>query len=155
MPRQTGDQRDRGVKTCSRCRIEKSVDKYHVNQSSLDSLYPQCKECESEGAKRYRRTGKGRVVIRRVRLKGLYNLTEEEWDSLLKSQDGLCAICNTDKPGGKGWNVDHCHICGGVRGILCRRCNLELGVIENWVGKDWVSVMLPYYLQHEEICVRL
>lgn len=49
-----------------------------------------------------------------------------------------CAICNAAKPGGnKGWHVDHCHTTGVVRGILCQRCNLMLGI-----AKDRPEVLL-------------
>ena len=56
---------------------------------------------------------------------------------LLAEQGGVCAICGTDKatrqetPGHphtfRTWAVDHCHVTGFVRGVLCRSCNSVLG----------------------------
>lgn len=58
----------------------------------------------------------------------LYGLTDEQYAELLAKQNGRCAICQTDKPGGKGgWHVDHCHTSGQVRALLCHHCNLLLG----------------------------
>ncbi len=58
-----------------------------------------------------------------------YGITEEERDQLLASQGGVCAICKTDDPKSKlGWVIDHCHTSGRVRGVLCHRCNVMLGM---------------------------
>ena len=58
----------------------------------------------------------------------LYGLEPDQYDALVVAQDGRCAICRTDTPGGRGtWHVDHEHGTGRVRGLLCHRCNLMLG----------------------------
>lgn len=61
-----------------------------------------------------------------------YGLTQEAFDALLLEQAGVCRICHADSPGAKrGWNVDHDHVTGGVRGILCHRCNAALGLLDD------------------------
>lgn len=57
----------------------------------------------------------------------LYGVTPEQFSEMFAAQDGKCAICRTDEPGGKGWHVDHCHASGNNRAILCHHCNLMLG----------------------------
>ena len=48
------------------------------------------------------------------------------------SQNGRCAICKTDSPGGKGnWHLDHCHDSKNVRGLLCGTCNVGLGMFKD------------------------
>ena len=59
---------------------------------------------------------------RRYKLKKRYGLTEEKYVSLLESQGNRCAICKEILFEGKS-NVDHDHITGEVRGILCPTCN--------------------------------
>lgn len=61
-------------------------------------------------------------------LRYLYGLSVEDYQARLDAQGGVCAVCGTDKPGGKGaFHVDHCHTGGHVRGLLCHHCNLGLG----------------------------
>lgn len=60
-------------------------------------------------------------------LKKTYGLTPDEWSALLTAQGGRCAICGRKDPGPKGWQTDHDHATGAVRGILCVRCNNGLG----------------------------
>jgi hypothetical protein len=81
-----------------------------------------------EQFKVYARSPGRKVVRRKYELMKRYSLTVEQFDEMLKKQDGHCAICPTTKPGGKGaWHVDHDHETGQVRGILCFNCNGGLG----------------------------
>jgi hypothetical protein len=73
-----------------------------------------------------------------------YNLTLDEYYTLLKAQDYRCAICgihaNDSKLPGPGKRnglvVDHCHATNTVRGLLCHSCNNVLGS-----AKDSVSIL--------------
>jgi DNA-directed RNA polymerase subunit RPC12/RpoP len=53
-----------------------------------------------------------------------YGITEAEYEGLLESQGGCCAICSkTPDAEGQRLAVDHDHKTGIIRGILCRYCN--------------------------------
>jgi hypothetical protein len=66
-------------------------------------------------------------------LKSDYGLTVEQHQRLYDGQNGVCAICGQPETrviGGKiaALTVDHNHHTGQVRGLLCSRCNLGLGM---------------------------
>jgi hypothetical protein len=56
-----------------------------------------------------------------------YGITEEESRRLHAVE--ACQICGCGIPenSGRALNVDHCHVTGAVRGVLCNRCNRGLG----------------------------
>lgn len=62
-------------------------------------------------------------------LKRLYNITLDQYRELLEVQGGVCKICGTSSPGGRGcFHVDHCHDSLVIRGLLCSNCNMMLGL---------------------------
>jgi len=60
------------------------------------------------------------------RLLSVYGLSQEEYDAMLDRQGGVCAICRKKPDKGKPLCVDHCHVTGLVRGLLCHKCNSVL-----------------------------
>lgn len=62
----------------------------------------------------------------RQRLKK-YGLTAEQYTEMLREQQGRCAVCEHLLRGGKDEHIDHDHITGQVRGILCSQCNTAIG----------------------------
>lgn len=55
-----------------------------------------------------------------------YGLTQADYDRMFSEQSGCCAICGSADPG-RYWAIDHSHLTGKVRGILCWHCNVALG----------------------------
>ncbi len=64
-----------------------------------------------------------------------YNMTLADFDRMLESQGGACAICGTTESIGRGrLHVDHNHNTGKVRGLLCSNCNCGIGYLKESVG---------------------
>ena len=68
---------------------------------------------------------------RRENLWKRYRITIEQFELMLEKQKLKCAVCYCDDPGKLGWNVDHCHTTGKIRGILCAQCNFSLGRLKD------------------------
>lgn len=75
---------------------------------------------------------------RKARLQ-TYGLTESQYQAMLASQGGKCAICETTQGRRKSTDhplyVDHDHATGKVRGLLCQPCNSALGMFEDDVAR--------------------
>jgi hypothetical protein len=163
------------VKTCKVCGVEKPLDDFYANKGSRDGHRPECKACnlaarrakyaenprpyidrvmkwQRENRERYLERQRGhrgtpakKLSNRKSHLKRKYGLTLEEFDALLAAQGGGCAICgNPDAD-----NVDHDHVTGQVRGILCFTCNVAIGLVGE--DEDRLVGALTYVTRDEEL----
>lgn len=134
---------DLNMKLCTTCKKEKTLENTNVDRSRKDGLNKYCKSCLS-----LQRNTEEEILKRKVRqrayylrnkqtlkkstrdysLKKKFNTTEEEYNSMLAKQNYCCAICKTnEKEFSRKLAVDHCHVTGNVRGLLCFTCNTALG----------------------------
>lgn len=70
-------------------------------------------------------------------------ISDEDYQALLVYQDGRCAVCNKQsRPFDKSLAVDHDHLSGEIRGLLCGACNYALG----WLHEDttWLDSAARY-----------
>lgn len=103
----------------------------------------QCRKCTR--GKNERRASQ----LRASHLQRKFGITLAEYDEMLRSQNGKCAVCGTDEPGGMGsFHVDHCHKSGKIRKLLCMICNSALG----YVNDDPVLLekLAAYVREHSE-----
>lgn len=84
------------------------------------------KQVKREYQQKLERKVASRLSMRKHFLMKLYSLTVFEYDLLLANQNGCCAICKKAIES-KQLSVDHDHVTGKVRGLLCNNCNLGLG----------------------------
>ena len=115
------------VKPCSKCKAVKSVEDFHRSSRSSDELQSSCKACNKK------RLQSPENVARRQRYAWLsclkrFGITEDDYNDMYNAQMGLCAICHKPENGIK-LAVDHCHDSGKVRGLLCKRCNMGIGLL--------------------------
>ena len=64
----------------------------------------------------------------------LYGISPDEYLELIESQDNKCAICGCDFSVEQNLQkacVDHDHDTGLVRGLLCRGCNMAIGLLND------------------------
>jgi hypothetical protein len=87
---------------------------------------------KAEAMRLYRKKNPNKM--RSLDLKKCYGITLDQYNILLEVQRGVCAICKKaetvvcNKKGDvRNLAVDHNHVTGEVRGLLCTACNQGLG----------------------------
>jgi hypothetical protein len=140
---------------CVKCGIHKDEHHFRIRpekgyreKSCKECRYAQARSNKNRAANvaRYRSSDKYKESIRRGVLKK-YGLTIEEYNNVVESQDGLCAICKnpetrTIRGKLKSLSVDHDHKTGRVRGIICDNCNTILGRVKD--SEDHLLALLDY-----------
>lgn len=133
------------AKACSRCGVVKPLTSFNRNAKSAGGYLRDCKDCRKEvrslpanrardrdSLNRWRANNKERASLLywRAKLKG-YGLTVEEYYAILREQNGCCAICGGNNPKQHRLAVDHDHVTGRVRGLLCHSCNSGMGKLRD------------------------
>lgn len=117
-------------KKCCTCKEELPAASFHKNKSTKTGLANECKVCKKARAKDYYDNNTDKWRNRHYNL--TYNLSIEEYVTMLAKQQGKCAICGcTESRDGKRFAVDHCHDTGKIRGLLCRPCNSAIGFLND------------------------
>lgn len=148
------------TKICNRCGEDKPLSEYYENKSSHAGYDRSCKICRiAFGRDRrivWRNNNKERCIAlgvknkRKYRRKGpeaiarynrkhqvwAHGITLEQYDAMFESQNGVCAICGKEETacnqyGVRRLAIDHDHRTGEVRGLLCSRCNMGIGYLQD------------------------
>lgn len=101
---------------CRSCNILKPRESFSNNKKHKSGKDTRCKDC------------------RRERTLSAYGITHYDYNKLLENQNNCCAICKKEVEG--NLVVDHCHVTGLVRGLLCNQCNTGIGLL----GDNYSSV---------------
>ena len=117
-----------GFKHCPRCKVVQPTDAFGNNRASGDGRTSYCKPCHNEIGKRNRARAGG---AREYHLRRRYGIGQADVDAMVAAQGGLCAACRQDEPA----HVDHDHVTGEVRGMLCFLCNQALGNVRDDIGR--------------------
>ena len=99
-----------GYKYCPRCESAKPVERFHRAPKQSGGRASWCAECKLARDKD-------------TRFWRVYGITKERRDALIAEQGGVCAICRT----APAVHVDHDHVFGTVRGVVCFSCNVGIG----------------------------
>jgi hypothetical protein len=103
-------------RVCAKCKKEKLL-------TDFSPAHYRCKECRREDSK----------------IRYLHNLSIEQYQELLISQGGRCAICGKVPEEVYKFVIDHDHTCcpgpiscgDCIRGLLCNKCNSGLGMFDD------------------------
>jgi hypothetical protein len=126
------------MRFCNKCKESKPINDFYQGKNNKYRCIP----CINQDSRNHYKANAARYIakarawtlankvrIRDLRLKRSYGLSRVDFDNLFKMNNGCCWIC--DKHNNDcarfGLHVDHCHVTGKVRGLLCSSCNTALG----------------------------
>ena len=122
----------RECKTCGIIKI-KTKDFYSVKRLRLGKPHiyykNECKTCSIKDSR-----------IRSWETYGI-NITYEEYEKRYSECKGKCQSCGSEFD---VLDVDHCHISGDIRGLLCKKCNKGIGLLGD--NKEGVEKALDYLM---------
>lgn len=134
-------------KCCSKCNIEKPLNKFHKKKGGKYGLRADCSDCVAVFQVTYREINSDKIkadkrkyhadnpdVKRKHHLRSNYNISLDDYQAMLVKQNYQCAICDTTEPRNaqhKHFYVDHCHKTNKLRGLLCYRCNSAIGYLDD------------------------
>jgi hypothetical protein len=109
------------------------------------------KEKRSESTKKYRENNTSRYLNNYYL--NVYGITYEFYLSLCDKQNNVCAICkqeetNTYNGKIKRLAVDHNHTTGKIRGLLCTKCNVSIGNLNDSI--DLLNSAISYLTTYTE-----
>lgn len=154
-------------KTCTKCNLTKSINSFSKDKKKSDGFCSQCKDCQNgdkkrnnEARKKYYQRNKASILgelrqkykadpvaAKNRDLKKTYGIDIDQYNAMLQFQNGSCAICkkhsSTFK---KSLAVDHCHVSGKIRGLLCINCNRAVGNLKDSI--DLAKSLISYLEVH-------
>lgn len=85
----------------------------------------------ADKAKRKAKLPAARYASNRAKKMRERGITQWEYDFMARIQDGKCAVCLQPPKVNTVLCIDHDHQSNQVRGLLCRRCNAAIGLLED------------------------
>lgn len=124
-----------GTLICNKCNEEKDVSKFPKCRANKNGYAGCCRKCNHE---RNKRNPTYQINKNESARRNQYKITKQEYVALLEKYS-VCAICGTNS-GKRGLCIDHDHKTNKVRGMLCDRCNMALGFLNDDIGLLYKSI---------------
>ena len=139
--------------TCKDCHTKdnklyklKNPSNYSIKHREYSKKYSKThRESIRSHQKIFRKNNTNKIVDNA--LKRLYGISLMEYNKILEKQGYRCAICSTETPtrGNKFFIVDHNHITGTVRGLLCHKCNSAIAAFNvDLLGVSFICKAIDY-----------
>ena len=118
MPRKRKTPNDRGEYQCSKCNQWKPPSEFNKNKQQTSGLSHACRDCLLD-------------MTRGYNLEKKYGISVDTYNQMLYEQKSRCDCCGVELIDKGSYNtrpcIDHNHKTGEVRSLLCPKCNLAIG----------------------------
>jgi hypothetical protein len=114
-------------KKCTKCGGIKKLEAFSKDNRAKDGRQSRCKLCQSE-VKRQMAS-----YYRSKHLEYKYGITQDDYNRMLEEQESCCSICGIHEKHCEHQRlaVDHDHNTGEVRGLICKKCNQAIGLLQD------------------------
>lgn len=147
------------TKCCRKCNVEKSRDEFYNYALSKDGKYSTCRSCRRQIEHAYKQKNPAAYKARRrnywrqhrdryleLYYPRYYGISYQDYQNLSNLQNSLCAICGHPPKSNKKLVVDHDHKTGKVRQLLCHKCNMIIGLLNE--DPTYFQKALSYVQKH-------
>jgi predicted lipoprotein with Yx(FWY)xxD motif len=118
--------------SCKKClRLYSNARRAKLMADPTTAEIQHAKERAWVDARRTRSPEKMKATTTNSLLRKTYGLTLREFDEISAAQNDVCAICSNKCPDYSRLSVDHNHVTGQIRGLLCNRCNRAMGLFQD------------------------
>src|SRR3954453_13858938 len=142
------------MKRCKKCGEVKPIEHFYRAAGMKDGHRSECKGCHQAKQQRWYAANRTKAIAdvkrwqqenkdylhsyrceyrqrrkveeRDAYLRRTFGISHAQYEELLSRQGGGCRICGK-RPGKISLHVDHDHVTGEIRGLLCVGCNNALG----------------------------
>jgi hypothetical protein len=122
-----------GERWCSICMLWKSVQLFSPDRRRAGALLRRCRPCQVEAVRTSRdRNGSWPAWQNNQYLKK-YGITLDQYGRMAEAQGDKCALCGKAETTSNKTRlcVDHDHLTGKVRRLLCSNCNRAMGLFRD------------------------
>jgi len=149
------------MKICSKCRIEKELSDFGLDNRMRLGRRSACRECNAKFKREQYSKNREQILIDvkkyqakypevglNATLKRSYGIMSKDWDRMFNTQEDMCARCHKlmDRNKRREIHVDHNHLTGQVRALIHRRCNLLISGVDD---KDELKLSLEYLKKYD------
>jgi hypothetical protein len=111
--------KDCETKICSKCKIEKPLTDFHKQKDGPQGRRSHCKTCCANYNNSHN-----------------HGMSVEEREQFLRERDYRCEVCGISRETAsevfkRDLHIDHCHIDGENKGLLCLMCNGAAGRLKD------------------------
>lgn len=154
--------KERQSQICTSCKDLKSLDSFYKRSKNSHLYKSRCIECTKKYDKIQKqkreltyeirkkwyenRKAKYPEIRRDDHYRRKYDISLQDYNKMLETQLGLCAICQNEIRSEKQrLVVDHCHKTKKIRKLLCNNCNWAIGLFDE--NPEFLDNAIQYLIE--------
>jgi len=118
------------TKICTKCKQDLPLSNFSQIEGKTGLRpRPECFPCAAQRSEKWRKQNPKRKLYNYLRAMELEDEVDEIYELMCIQKQ--CTICHKQERNGYDLSVDHDHVTGKFRGLLCSKCNRGIGLFED------------------------